>query len=177
MIWSQRETPEVMPLYEAKEQLLQDFPQEKVDWMLRRGRNLYLFPNVHLMDQPSTQIRVTRPIAPDRTEVRVYCIAPKGESRKARAARLRKFEDFYTVTGMATPDDLAAWEDWQLGAAGTLSRWSGLDRGLGIACKGPDDAASCIGADPVTSGTTYDQETLYYGFFRKWRDLMGSVVW
>ncbi len=176
MIWSQRETPEVMPLYESEDRLLEEFSKEKVDWMLRRGRNLFLFPNVHLMDQPSTQIRVTRPIAPDRTEVRVYCIAPKGESRAARAARLRKFEDFYTVTGMATPDDLAALEDCQYGAAGTLSRWSGLDRGIGIALDGPDDAARGIGANPVSSGTTYDHETLYYGFFRKWRDLMGGAV-
>lgn len=176
MIWSQRETPEVMPLYEQEDRLLQEFPKEKVDWMLRRGRYLYLFPNVHLMDQPSTQIRVTRPIAPDRTEVRVYCIAPKGESRKARAARLRKFEDFYTVTGMATPDDLAALEDCQYGAAGTLSRWSDLDRGLGIAMEGPDEAARGIGANPVSSGTTYDHETLYYGFFRKWRSLMGDAA-
>ena len=126
------------------------------------------------MDQPSTQIRVTRPIAPDRTEVRVYCIAPRGESREARAARLRKFEDFYTVTGMATPDDLAALEDCQHGANGALTRWNGLDRGLGMVSKGPDEAAQDIGVNPLTSGTTYDHETLYYGFFRKWRDLMGG---
>ena len=176
MIWSDRETPEVMPLYEAEEWLLKTFPKEKVDWMLRRGRNLYLFPNVHLMDQPSTQIRVTRPIAPDRTEVRVYCIAPKGESRAARAARLRKFEDFYTISGMATPDDLAALEDCQFGARGTLSRWNALDRGLGIALDGADEHARALGVTPVSSGTTYDQETLYYGFFRKWRALMGEAA-
>lgn len=176
MIWSQRETPDVMPLFESEDRLLAEFPKEKVDWMLRRGRNLYLFPNLHLMDQPSTQIRVTRPVAPDRTEVRVYCIAPKGESRAARAARLRKFEDFYTVTGMATPDDLAALEDCQIGARGTLARWNGLDRGYGIALDGADAAAESIGAHPVSSGTTYDHETLYYGFFRRWRDLMGDAA-
>ena len=176
MIWSDRETPEVMPLYEAEEWLLKTFPKEKVDWMLRRGRNLYLFPNVHLMDQPSTQIRVTRPIAPDRTEVRVYCIAPRGESRAARAARLRKFEDFYTISGMATPDDLAALEDCQLGARGTLSRWNALDRGLDISLNGADKHARALGVTPVSSGTTYDQETLYYGFFRKWRALMGEAA-
>ena len=165
-----------MPLYEAESRLLETYSKEKVRWMLRRGRNLYLFPNVHLMDQPSTQIRVTRPIAPDRTEVRVYCIAPKGESQAARIARLRKFEDFYTVTGMATPDDLSALEDCQYGYEGTLAKWNGLERGFGIALDGPDDAARGIGANPVSSGTTYDHETLYYGFFRKWRSLMGDAV-
>ena len=77
---------------------------------------------------------------------------------------------------MATPDDLAALEDCQSGARGTLSRWSGLDRGLGIALDGPDEAARGIGANPVSSGTTYDHETLYYGFFRKWRSLMGEAA-
>ena len=46
------------------------------------------------MDNPSTQIRRVRPISPDRTEVTVYCIAHVGEDDEARAARLRKFEDF-----------------------------------------------------------------------------------
>jgi benzoate/toluate 1,2-dioxygenase alpha subunit len=172
MIWSDRELPEVAPLYESEGRLLRDFPKEKVDWMLRRGRNLFVFPNLHLMDQSSTQIRVTRPISPDRTEVRVYCIAPKGESRDARIARLRKFEDFFMVSGMATPDDLAALEDCQFGAAGTSARWSGLERGLDFAVRGADAPARGIDANPVSSGTRYDHETLYYGFFRRWQQLM-----
>ena len=61
------------------------------------------------------------PHAPDRTEIKVYCIAPKGESNKARKARLRKFEDFFMVTGMATPDDMAALEDVQRGSGQNLS--------------------------------------------------------
>ncbi len=172
MIWAERANPEIAPLYESESWLRENHSDEKVDWMLRRGRNLYLFPNVHLMDQPSTQIRVARPVAPDRTEVRVYCIAPKGESRKARAARLRKFEDFYMVTGMATPDDLAALEDCQYGAKGALARWTGLERGLGTVIEGADYAAAGLGVNPVSSGRLYDYETLYYGFFRKWRALM-----
>ena len=176
MVWSDRAAPEVAPLYEAEDRLLAEFPKEKVDWMLRRGRNLYLFPNLHLMDQSSTQIRVTRPLSIDRTEVRVYCIAPKGESRAARAARLRKFEDFFMVTGMATPDDLAALEDCQYGAAGSLACWNGLDRGLGMELNGPDAAAADIGAQPLVTATGFDHETFYYGFFRKWRDLMGDAA-
>ena len=48
--------------------------------MVKGSRNLCLYPNVYLMDQFSTQIRHFRPIAPDKTEVTIYCIAPKGES-------------------------------------------------------------------------------------------------
>ena len=61
----------------------------QVDWILTRGRNLFIFPNLLLMDNPSTQIRVMKPISVDRVDVTVYCIAPKGESDRARAGRLR----------------------------------------------------------------------------------------
>jgi len=174
LIWAARSTPEVAPLYEAKERLEQTFPPEKVKWMLTRGRNLMLFPNVLLMDQPSTQIRVFRPLSVDRTEVTIFCIAPKGESAGARAARLRKFEDFYNLTGMATPDDLAALEDCQMGAAGRGSRWNDLTRGLSTVTEGADDAARELGIDPPSSNACWDHETLYHGFYRRWRELVAG---
>jgi len=40
-------------------------------------------------------------------EVTVRCNRAGRRSGDARAARLRKFEDFYLTTGMATSDDLA----------------------------------------------------------------------
>ena len=110
-IWATHTNPERRPIYRKKEWLEANFPPEHVDWILTRGRNLGVFPNVMIMDNPSTQIRVVRPIAADRAEVTVYCIAPIGEDREVRAARLRKFEDFYLTAGMATSDDMAALED------------------------------------------------------------------
>ena len=79
--------PEDRPLWDRRDEL---------DAAVRRGqgatgwstysRNLCLYPNVYLMDQFSSQIRHFRPIAVDKTEVTIYCIAPKGESAEARAA-------------------------------------------------------------------------------------------
>ena len=174
IVWAGRSNPEVAPLFEAEGRLVKEYGQDKVDWMLRRGRNLFLFPNVQLMDQSSTQIRVFRPVAPDRTEVRVYCIAPKGESREARVARLRKFEDFFMVTGMATPDDLAALEDCQIGAHAPQARLNDLERGMSVMTKGPDELARAIDAPVVSSAGSWDHETLYHGYFRRWAALMGD---
>jgi benzoate/toluate 1,2-dioxygenase alpha subunit len=143
--------------------------------MVGRGRNLYVYPNAHFMDQPSTQIRVLLPIAPGLTEARVYCIAPKGESREARAARVRKFEDFYMVTGMATSDDMAALEDVQRGSAAAEARWTTIDRGLSIMQQGPDAEAKHLGAEPLTSNNNWENETLYYGFYRRWAEEMGAL--
>ncbi|MBT6429089.1 MAG: Rieske 2Fe-2S domain-containing protein [Rhodospirillaceae bacterium] len=174
IIWAGRSNPEVAPLFESEARLINEFGAEKVEWMLRRGRNLFLFPNMQLMDQSSTQIRVFRPLSPDRTEVRVYCIAPKGESREARVARLRKFEDFFMVTGMATPDDLAALEDCQIGSMGRQAQWNDMERGITVVTKGPDDLARVLGAEVASSAGNWDHEILYHGYFRHWAKLMNG---
>ena len=78
------------------------------------------------MDQMSSQIRVFRPVAVDKTEVTIYCIAPVGESDEDRYHRLRQYEDFFNASGMATPDDLAEFSAAQQGASGTSARGSPL---------------------------------------------------
>ncbi|MDK8008834.1 benzoate 1,2-dioxygenase large subunit, partial [Escherichia coli] len=79
--------PEVRPVYEHRERLQAEFGQSRAEQMVNETRNLCLYPNVYLMDQFSTQIRVIRPIAVDKTEVTIWCFAPKGESDQARALR------------------------------------------------------------------------------------------
>ena len=104
--------------------------------MVQRSRNLCLYPNVYLMDQFSSQIRHYRPISVDKTEVTIYCIAPKGESAEARARRIRQYEDFFNASGMATPDDLEEFRACQIGYQGPgraverhVPRRQALDRG------------------------------------------------
>lgn len=72
--------PEVRPVYAHRERLQAEFGERRADQMVNETRNLCLYPNVYLMDQFSTQIRVIRPIAVDKTEVTIWCFAPKGES-------------------------------------------------------------------------------------------------
>lgn len=171
-IWAQHTTPERRPIYRRKDWLEANLPPGKVDWILNRGRNLAVFPNVAIMDNPSTQIRHVRPISPDRTEVSVYCIAPIGEDPDARAARLRKFEDFYLTAGMATSDDMAALEDTWVGALGRTARWNDFNRGIHSMIDGQDDLAKAGEFDAVTSSPSWENETLYFGFYRRWRDMM-----
>ncbi len=174
VIWSDRGAPEAAPLYEAKDRLLPIVGQDKWNWMVGRGRNLLLYPNLFLMDQSSTQIRIIRPLGPDRTEIRVYCIAPRGESRQARTARLNKFRDFFLTSGLATPDDSVALEDTQAGVGGRLARWSPFDRGMATAASGPDPHARTIDISPVGRNTPWDLETIFLGQYRRWRDLMAA---
>jgi benzoate/toluate 1,2-dioxygenase alpha subunit len=171
-IWATHTTPEVRPVYQQKARLERELPEEDVRWILTRGRNLAVFPNVMIMDNPSTQIRVVKPVAPDRAEVTVYCIAPVGESREARAARLRKFEDFYLTFGMATSDDMAALEDSYEGSRARTVRWNDISNGRATMIEGPDEDAKRLGFNPASSNIDWMTETLFYGFYRRWRQMI-----
>ncbi len=171
-IWATHTTPERRPIFRKKKWLEENLPPEHVRWILTRGRNLSVFPNVMIMDNPSTQIRVVRPVSAERAEVTVYCIAPVGEDPEIRAARLRKFEDFYLTAGMATSDDMAALEDTHAGSWGRAARWNDFNRGIGTMVMGADEDAKALGFEPDSSSPSWENETLFFGFYRRWRDMM-----
>ncbi|MEE2955909.1 MAG: Rieske 2Fe-2S domain-containing protein [Pseudomonadota bacterium] len=171
-IWAQHTTPERRPVYKKKDWLQKNLPKEHIKWILERGRNLAIFPNVMLMDNPSTQIRLIRPISAERAEVTVYCIAPVGEDAEARSARLRKFEDFYLTAGMATSDDMAALEDTQVGSWAQSAPWNEFGRGMSTMTVGADEDAKALGFYPISSSENWENETHYYGFYRRWRDMI-----
>lgn len=106
LLWTRLLNPEVRPVHAHRAALAERLGQERADFIVDQTRNLCLYPNVYLMDQFSTQIRVVRPLAVDKTEVTIYCMAPIGESPQERATRIRQYEDFFNVSGMGTPDDL-----------------------------------------------------------------------
>lgn len=86
LLWTRALNPEVRPVYAHRERLQAEFGERRADQMVNETRNLCLYPNVYLMDQFSTQIRVIRPIAVDKTEVTIWCFAPKGESDQSQSA-------------------------------------------------------------------------------------------
>jgi benzoate/toluate 1,2-dioxygenase alpha subunit len=171
-IWAAHTTPERRPIYRRKAWLKENYTAAEVHWILEKGRNLCLFPNVMIMDNPSTQIRFLRPVSAERSEITVYCIAPVGEDNDARAARIRKFEDFYLTAGMATSDDMAALEDTQAGSWAKTDRWNDFSRGMTTMIHGADEGAKAVGFEPLSSTSSWENETLYYGFYRRWRDMM-----
>ena len=146
------------------------FGQARADWMISNSRNLCLYPNVYLMDQFSSQIRTYRPIAVDKTEVTIYCIAPKGESPEARARRIRQYEDFFNASGMATPDDLEEFRACQNAYMGRAAPWNDMSRGITHWVKGADEAAGAIGLNPLMSGVRTEDEGLFVVQHQYWAD-------
>jgi benzoate/toluate 1,2-dioxygenase subunit alpha len=176
LLWLRWPNPQDRPLAERRAELESLYGAERTDWMISNLRNLCLYPNVFLMDQFSSQIRHFRPIAVDKTEVTIYCIAPKGESAEARAHRIRQYEDFFNASGMATPDDLEEFRACQEGFMASALPWNDMCRGAEHWIDGPDAEARKIGLNPVMSGVKSEDEGLYTIQHRYWVNEMKKAA-
>ncbi|MCO2996774.1 benzoate 1,2-dioxygenase large subunit [Pseudomonas aeruginosa] len=176
LLWSRWANPEDRPAFERRAELARDFGEARADWMIENSRNLCLYPNVYLMDQFSSQIRIARPLSVDRTEITIYCIAPKGESAEARARRIRQYEDFFNVSGMATPDDLEEFRSCQQGYQGSVGGWNDLSRGAEHWIEGADAAAAAIDLRPRLSGVRTEDEGLFVLQHRYWQEALLAAL-
>lgn len=176
LLWTKTMNPEVRPIYSQREALAERLGEEKAEFIVNQTRNLCLYPNVYLMDQFSTQIRVTRPISVDKTEITIYCFAPKGESAEDRAVRIRQYEDFFNVSGMGTADDLEEFRACQTGYAGTAAPWNDLSRGAPLWVEGADENAQKMGIKPLLSGERSEDEGLFVCQHDYWAQTMKKAV-
>ncbi len=161
LLWTRLLNPEVRPVYAHQAALAERVGEERAALIVGQTRNLCLYPNLYLMDQFSTQIRVVRPIDVNRTEVTIYCFAPKGESEAERTLRIRQYEDFFNVSGMGTPDDLEEFRSCQQAYDGAGELWNDLSRGANHWIAGPDENARALGLEPLLSGNRSEDEGLF----------------
>ncbi|HEY8857159.1 MAG TPA: RHO alpha subunit C-terminal catalytic domain-containing protein, partial [Rugosibacter sp.] len=164
------------PNFEFRDGFLEKYGEDRTEWMTQRLRNLMIMPNVFLMDQMSTQIRVFRPLSVDRTEVITYCVAPKGESAKARERRLRQYEDFFNASGMATPDDLAEFRNCQIGYQAKAAPFSEFSRGQVRWVRGGNDLGNKIGVQARMSSSQVADEGIYVSILEEWSRRMQEIV-
>ncbi|RLA11237.1 MAG: benzoate 1,2-dioxygenase large subunit, partial [Gammaproteobacteria bacterium] len=169
VVYGNLPNPGDRPGYGLYEEHKQKYGEVRTHWMLGRMRNMLLYPNVFVMDQTSTQIRVFRPIDVDTTEVTIYGIAPKGESDADRSRRIRQYEDFYNASGMATPDDITEFKQSQIAFKAKNDRWSDVSRGLKNRIIGethPDAAELDI--EVPGGGIMFEDEGVMFGQHRWW---------
>ena len=176
LLWTNWANPEDRPNWDRREELAARYGQARADWMVQRSRNLCLYPNVYLMDQFSSQIRHYRPLSVDKTEVTIYCIAPKGEAPAARAHRIRQYEDFFNASGMATPDDLEEFRACQMSYLAHAARWNDMSRGATHWISGADEAARAIGLAPLMSGVRTEDEGLFVVQHKYWQQAMRQAL-
>lgn len=172
LLWTKMLNPEVRPLYSQLDRLNEELGEERTNFIVNETRNLAIYPNVYLMDQFSTQIRVCRPISVNKTEVTIYCIAPKNEAAESRALRLRQYEDFFNVTGMGTPDDLEEFRSCQESYLANAMPWNDVSRGAEHWIYGPDEHATAMGINPKLSGIRTEDEGLFLMQHHYWSDTL-----
>lgn len=164
--------PEVKPLYAVYDQLVERVGKTMADLMMKTV-NFTVFPNLQFSVNACIQMRVMRPLQVDKTEMRSFCIGPKGESKQLRKQRIHQFEDFFNPTGLATPDDSRVYESCQSGLAarGAAKTNQGHERGITNVIQGGDDYARELGIEPVTSssgGSELQDETVFHASYREW---------
>jgi len=172
VLWTRWADPTTRPVYAQLDALAATHGRAKAEWMVENLRNLCLYPNLYLMDQFSSQLRVLRPIAVNKTEVTIYCIAPKNEPAEQRTHRIRQYEDFFNASGMATPDDLEEFRACQQGYQAKAMRWNDMSRGARHWIKGADEAARAIGLKPELSGARTEDEGLFPLQHRYWAETL-----
>ena len=163
--------PEVKPLYAQYPELLERVGKTRADLMMKTV-NFTVFPNLQFSVNACIQMRVMRPLQVNQTEMRSFCVGPKGESKEQRKQRIHQFEDFFNPTGLATPDDSKVYESVQYGlaarSAGPIAQ--GHERGIANVIQGADDYARELGITPATSssGTSELQdETVFHASYRE----------
>jgi benzoate/toluate 1,2-dioxygenase alpha subunit len=176
VVWSRWADPTTRPAYAHLDELTVTHGRAKAQWMVENLRNLCLYPNLYLMDQMSSQLRVSRPLAVDKTEVTIYCIAPKNEPAEQRARRIRQYEDFFNASGMATPDDLEEFRACQQAYMAKAMRWNDLSRGATHWIEGADEGAQAIDLYPLRSGAKIEDEGLFLVQHGYWSDALRAAA-
>jgi benzoate/toluate 1,2-dioxygenase alpha subunit len=178
--WGRIGVSDALPLFESAQALEDRVGPARRDWMFNM-RNLTVFPNLQIAENASSQLRVIRPLSAGRTEMRSWCIAPKGESAAARRQRIRQYEDFFNPSGMATPDDTVSYENCQAGFASRVEPWlQGHARGMTATQSGGNAYSAALHMMPersVLADAQLCDETLLQNYYREWaRRLAGASV-
>ena len=175
VMWGPIPSRGARPLAAMEKELEERVGPVRTKWMFY-ARNVTVFPNAQFAENAALQLRIWRPLAVDRTEMTTYCLAPIGEPREARIQRIRQYEEFFNPSGLATPDDVANYEDCQRGFAASQVNWQqGHQRGTNKSTTQLSDAARELGIVPVASaigGFNMGDETVMHATYREWQRLI-----
>ena len=173
VLFSDMPNPDVRPGYQSvMPRLLEEYGTETAEWMMHRLRNLNIYPSLFFMDQISSQLRIIRPVAWNKTEIISQCLGVKDESDADRENRIRQFEDFFNVSGMGTPDDLVEFKEAQRGFEARNNKWNDISRGYQNWNYGESKNSKILGITPVVTGAEITHEGLYVNQHKTWQSLM-----
>ncbi|MDR1969641.1 MAG: Rieske 2Fe-2S domain-containing protein [Burkholderiaceae bacterium] len=176
-MWGPAPGDNTTPLSLVRDELVARVGEVRTKWM-GYVRNITAFPNAQFAENASLQLRIWRPLSADRTEMTTYCLAPLGEPAQARRLRIRQYEEFFNPTGLATPDDIANYEDCQRGMAASVLDWQqGTSRGQALLSDEIPASAKELGVTPIASvvgSFNLGDETVMQATYRYWRECIAA---
>lgn len=179
VMWGPIPSRDARPLAAMESELEKRVGPVRTRWMFY-ARNVTVFPNAQFAENAALQLRIWRPLAVDRTEMTTYCLAPIGEPPEARVKRIRQYEEFFNPSGLATPDDVANYEDAQRGFGARPVQWQqGHQRGFLKSSTDVPEAAREIGVRPIASAIgnfSMGDETVMHETYREWLRLIEAGV-
>jgi phenylpropionate dioxygenase-like ring-hydroxylating dioxygenase large terminal subunit len=158
---------------EHRREMEQRLGSERAHLVADESHILFVFPNLLLFDLEGLSIRQLEPVAPGHTDVRAWQLVPRVEDADVRDLRMRTMVSFVGPGGLATPDDIEAYEAVQRGIEATAGDarteldYSDMSRGMASELtddrgRSTDEGAMrgfwrhwvrTIGQDPVDIGT------------------------
>ena len=103
-------------------------------------RNLFIYPNLFLLDVAGLNVRTMWPTGPDHMNITGWGMAPADETGERLKRRIEGFNLFLGPGGLATPDDIEALEACQEGFRATSDTYSDISRGMLRDAKTTDEA-------------------------------------
>jgi benzoate/toluate 1,2-dioxygenase alpha subunit len=166
MIWEPRFGEDERVRTEThRAEISQRLGAKRAHYVADESHILFVWPNLLLFDIEGLSIRQLEPVAADLTDVRAWQLVPRNEEPAARALRMKTVVSFVGPGGLATPDDIEAYEAVQRGIEATAGdQRAGLDfsdmsRGMVDEVKG-------------VQGRSIDEGAMR-GFWRHWVDAVG----
>ena len=118
-IFGEDAKPEIQAI---RDELVERHGEERAYRMAETCRNLFVFPNLLLLDVAGLTIRTVNPVRPDYMELTAHALAAREEGPERLRRRLENFNLFLGPGGLATPDDVEALEACQEGFQATAER-------------------------------------------------------
>ena len=168
--WREMNPPEYVEALTAR------LGESRTQQVLSRMSRWHLFPNVAFGPE---NIRVIRPLGPDRTEVRQYHVALPdipGVTERINRQRLVTHQKMYGQAGCVGPDDFEMFSRIQEGyrslSCSALNPWVWFSRGLSTARSGPS------GERVSEDQSELSQQAIYRGWVEmmKRSDVPGTRV-
>ncbi|GAA2396961.1 aromatic-ring-hydroxylating dioxygenase subunit alpha [Dactylosporangium salmoneum] len=166
MIWEPRFGEDERARTDAhRKEMAERLGEKRAHYVADESHILFVFPNLLLFDIEGLSIRQLEPVSAGQTDVRAWQLVPRVEDPASRALRMKTVVSFVGPGGLATPDDIEAYEAVQRGIEATAKErrseldFSDMSRGMIDEVKG-------------VQGRSIDEGAMR-GFWRHWVSAVG----